>query len=151
MRRLLPLLLSCWFLLTLPAHSRTLTPIELETILAQSRGQFSEFLQLWQEERYFEMYDFGLRQSREQLSVEEFATRMVELDWVPVAVDSEPLEVDFRYRTMVYVTATLQFRHKSFPELQYAKRQSFLLLQEDSGWRLDLLQMIRTPYYSPSE
>ena len=151
MKKWLPLLLGCWLILSLPVQARTLTPIELETILTQARAQFTNFLQLWQEERYFEMYEFGVRQSKQQLSVEEFATRMVELDWVPVNVDQEPLQVDFRFRTMVYVTTVLEFRHKSFPELQYGKRQSFLLIQEEEGWHLDLLQMIRTPYYTPSE
>ena len=151
MKKWLPLVLGCWLILSLPVQARTLTPIELETILTQARAQFNNFLQLWQEERYFEMYEFGVRQSKQQLSVEEFATRMVELGWVPVNVDQEPLQVDFRFRTMVYVTTVLEFRHKSFPELQYGKRQSFLLIQEGEGWHLDLLQMIRTPYYTPSE
>ncbi len=109
MKKWLPLLLGCWLILSLPVQARTLTPIELETILTQARAQFTNFLQLWQEERYFEMYEFGVRQSKQQLSVEEFATRMVELDWVPVNVDQEPLQVDFRFRTMVYVTTVLEF------------------------------------------
>jgi hypothetical protein len=150
MKRTLLLFVSLVFL-SFPATARTLTPIEMETLKEEVSAQFTQFLQLWQEERYFEMYEFGLRQSRQQLSVEEFATRMVELDWVPVMMEGEQPEVSFRYRTLFYVSTNLQFRHKTRPELQYAKRQSFLLLQEQGGWRLDLLQMIRTPYYSPKE
>ena len=146
MKKWLPLLLGCWLILSLPVQQPTPTSGN-----NHQAAQFNNFLQLWQEERYFEMYEFGVRQSKQQLSVEEFATRMVELDWVPVNVDQEPLQVDFRFRTMVYVTTVLEFRHKSFPELQYGKRQSFLLIQEGEGWHLDLLQMIRTPYYTPSE
>ena len=63
MKKWLPLLLGCWLIVSLPVQARNLTPIELETILTQARAQFTNFLLLWQEERYFEMYEFGVRQS----------------------------------------------------------------------------------------
>ena len=50
MKKWLPLLLGCWLIVSLPLQARTLTPIELETILTQARAQFTKFLQLWQEE-----------------------------------------------------------------------------------------------------
>ena len=87
--------------------------------------------------------------SRNQLTIEEFATRMVELDWVPVGLlpDKNP-EVNYRYRTLLYVDVAILFRHKSFMDLQFSKQQSFLLLKEEGKWRFDLLQMIRSPFYS---
>jgi hypothetical protein len=47
------------------------------------------------------------------------------------------------------VNATIVFRHKSNFDLQFTKQQSFLLLKEGGKWRFDLLQMIRSPFYSP--
>ena len=130
--------------------ARQPTPAELEAIRNETKIVFQNFLQLWQEERYFELYEYGKRHSKNQLSIEEFATRMVELDWVPVGLltDNNP-EVNYRYRTLLYVNAEILFRHKSFMDLQFSKKQFFLLLKEKGKWRFDLLQMIRSPFYSP--
>ena len=131
------------------ASARQPTPAELEEIHKETKIVFQNFLQLWQEERYFELYEYGKKHSRNQLTIEEFATRMVELDWVPVGLlpDKNPV-VNYRYRTLLYVNAAILFRHKSFIDLQFSKQQSFLLLKEEGKWRFDLLQMIRSPFYS---
>ena len=86
--------------------ARQPTKNELGTIREETRFVFENFLQLWQEERYFELYYYGDKKSIEQISNEEFATRMVELDWVPVGLKTlkEPI-ISFRYKTLVYVTA----------------------------------------------
>ncbi|MBG56254.1 MAG: hypothetical protein CL935_03895 [Deltaproteobacteria bacterium] len=132
------------------AIARQPTTAELEAIRKETKIVFQSFLQLWQEERYFELYEYGKRHSKNQLSIEEFATRMVELDWVPVGLlpEKNP-EMNYRYRTLLYVDAEILFRHKSFIDLQFSKKQSFLLLKEKGKWRFDLLQMIRSPFYSP--
>ena len=132
------------------ASARQPTPAELEAIRKETKIVFQNFLQLWQEERYFELFDYGKRHSRNQLTIEEFATRMVELDWVPVGfLPDKNLEVNYHYRTLLYVDVAILFRHKSFMDLQFSKKQSFLLLKEKEEWRFDLLQMIRAPFYSP--
>ena len=126
--------------------ARQPTPAEMETISKEMRLVFETFLQLWQEERYFEMYDFGKKQSKEILSLEEFATRMVELDWVPVGLSPEkPSEISYRYRTLLYMNAHIVFRHKSFYDLQFTKPKAFLLQKEGGSWKFDLIQMIRSP------
>ena len=132
------------------ASDRQPSPAELDAISKETKIVFQDFLQLWQEERYFELYEYGKRHSRKQLTIEEFATRMVELDWVPVGLlpDNIP-EINYRYRTLVYVDAAILFRHKSYMDLQFSKEQSFLLLKEKGKWRFDLIQMIRSPFYSP--
>ena len=132
------------------AVARQPTPAELEAIQNETRLVFQDFLQLWQEERYFELYKYGKQQSTNQITIEEFATRMVELDWVPVGLLTEKNpEISYRYRTLLYVNAAIVFRHKSNFDLQFTKQQSFLLLKESGKWRFDLLQMIRSPFYSP--
>lgn len=135
-----------------PLSARQPTPAEMDAIRKETRLVFETFLQLWQEERYFEMYDFGKSQSKEQLTLEEFATRMVELDWVPVGLSPQkPAEVSYRYRTLLYMNAHIVFRHKSYYDLQFTKQKSFLLQKEEGNWRFDLIQMIRSPFYSPPD
>tara|TARA_Y100001970_G_C13965200_1_gene715235 strand:+ start:213 stop:722 length:510 start_codon:yes stop_codon:yes gene_type:complete len=132
------------------AIARQPTRMELETIHKETRFVFENFLQLWQEERYFELYKYGAKKSLEQISLEEFATRMVELDWVPLGLGTnrEP-KISFRYKTLVYVSAEIVFQHKNFFDLKFPKEQSFLLIKEKGKWSFDLLQMIRSPFYSP--
>ena len=132
------------------AFARQPTPFELQAIHKETKVVFLKYLQLWQEERYFELYKYGKKHSTDQISIEEFATRMVELDWVPVGLKTgkEP-EISYRYLTLLYVNAAIVFRHKSIFDLQFTKQQSFLLLKESGKWRFDLLQMIRSPFYIP--
>ena len=146
-------IMFCWlnlFSILPAANLRQPTPAELDAIRKETLVVFQDFLQLWQEERYFELYKYGKKHSRNQITIEEFATRMVELDWVPVGLlsDKKP-EISYHYRTLIYVNAAIVFRHKSFFDLQLTKQQSFLLLKEVGEWRFDLLQMIRSPFYSP--
>ena len=149
-RRLFLFCVLSFFIAVTGAIARQPTPFELEAILKETRVEFLNFLQLWQEERYFELYKYGKKHSTDQISIEEFATRMVELDWVPVGLKTgkEP-EISYRYLTLLYVNAAIVFRHKSIFDLQFTKQQSFLLLKESGKWRFDLLQMIRSPFYIP--
>jgi len=134
------------------ASARELTSLELKFIENQARSTFVQFLQLWKEERFFEMYEFGKIRSKEQLSLEEYATRMVELDWIPEGLAKDtPIEVNFHFRTMLYLNVSITFRHKNSPELQFTKQQPFLLIWEKDQWRFDLLQLIRSPFYTPPE
>jgi hypothetical protein len=147
------LFLFCVLSLFVAVHgaiARQPTPFELETIRKETSVVFLNYLQLWQEERYFELYKFGKKHSTDQISIEEFATRMIELDWVPAGLKTgkEP-EISYRYLTLLYVNAAIVFRHKSILDLQFTKQQSFLLLKEGGKWRFDLLQMIRSPFYIP--
>ncbi len=130
--------------------ARELTPIELDSIKKESIIVFKNFLQLWQEERYFELYEYGSVKSLELISLEEFATRMVELDWIPLRSESlkEPI-VSFRYKTLLYVSTDIVFQHKNNFDLKFTKQQSFLLIKEKGKWSFDLIQMIRSPFYSP--
>ncbi|MBF0276863.1 MAG: hypothetical protein HQM13_03695 [SAR324 cluster bacterium] len=126
------------------------TPYEIEKIQNQVDQAFKNFLRLWAEEQYFELYKLGKQQSREYLSTEQFAVRMVQLDWVPEGlVEDQPFEISFRYRTFIYVDAGIKFRHKTKGELTFEKRQTFLLLWENGQWHFDLLQMLRSPFYTP--
>jgi hypothetical protein len=108
---------------------------------------FRQMIALWREELYFELYDEGWAASRERLSTEEFARRMVELSWVPQGeLDAKFLKTDFRHRTMVYVRARLLFQNKFNPAQRFAKDYSTLLLKENGRWRIDLVQLVRSPY-----
>ena len=120
---------------------------EQRKIEAQALESFKRIVQLWQEEVYFELYDHGMAASKARISRADFAQRMVELSWVPEG-DLNPthLKAQFRFRTVVYVTARVPYRHKFNPDNRFSKEQTLLLLQEDGQWKVDLIALIRSPY-----
>lgn len=63
---------------------------EREIIERQIVSSFRLMVQQWQEELYFEIYDLGQKNSKQKMSIEEFAQRMVDLKWRPsLAEESE--------------------------------------------------------------
>ncbi len=125
------------------------TPFEVETAKKQVKDMFKTLLRLWQEERYFEMYQMGYVSSQNTVEEQEFATRMVKLDYLPVFPEDEPtLELKFRYRSLIYVTTRLQFKHKTNNTIKFIKPHQFLLMYENGAWRVDLIQILRSPFYS---
>jgi hypothetical protein len=108
---------------------------------------FRHMITLWREELYFELYDSGWQASKARIGTEEFARRMVELAWVPEGdLDAKFLNTDFRHRTVVYINARFLFQNKFNPSQRFSKEESLLLLKEDGQWRVDLVQLIRSPY-----
>lgn len=108
---------------------------------------FRVILALWKEELYFELYDLGSETTRNRISREDFAQRMVELSWVPHGeLNPKYLNSSFSFRTMVHVAARVQYRHKFNAAIEFHKDQSFILLEEEGVWRIDLVQLIRAPF-----
>lgn len=120
---------------------------EQRKIEAQALETFRRVITLWQEEVYFELYDHGMAASQGRLSREEFAQRMVELAWVPEGeLNPRFLKAEYRFRTVVYVTARVPYRHKFNPDNRFVKEQTLLLLREGGQWKVDLVSLIRAPF-----
>ena len=120
---------------------------EQQRIEAQALETFRRMITLWREEVYFELYDHGIEASKARISREEFAQRMVELAWVPEGeLNPTYLKAAFRFRTAVYVSARMPYRHKFNPERRFAKDQTLLLQQENGAWKVDLIALIRAPF-----
>jgi hypothetical protein len=120
---------------------------EQRAIAEEALRAFRQMITLWREELYFELYESGWQTSKARLSTEEFARRMVELAWVPEGEpDPKFLKADFRHRTMVYVNARFLFQNKFNPTQRFSRDDSLLLLKEDGQWKVDLVQLIRSPY-----
>jgi len=140
--------------LALTAALVCVRPAQAEPNLYEQRGMeeealraFRQAITLWREELYFELYEQGWEASKQRLTMEEFAQRMVELSWVPQG-DPDPkfLKTDFRQRTMVYVYSRLLFQNKFIPEQRFSKDHSALMIKENGRWRVDLVQLVRSPY-----
>ena len=123
------------------------TRFEKRKIEEQAVDAFRRIIGLWQEELYFELYDHGMETTKARISREEFAQRMVELSWVPATeLNAKFLKGEFRFRTMVYVSARVQYRHKFNASSVFFKEHTFLLLEEAGTWRIDLIRLVRAPF-----
>lgn len=123
------------------------TRYEKQEVEAQALEAFRRIMGLWKEELYFELYESGMESTKKQVSLEDFAQRMVELAWVPQGeLNTKFLKPKFRFRTMVYISARVQYRHKFNPDETFFKDHTFLLLEENGTWRIDLVQLVRAPF-----
>ncbi len=123
------------------------TRFEMREVEAQALEAFRNIMGLWQEELYFELYDHGMEATKSRINLENFAQRMVELSWLPQGeLNPKFLKSRFRFRTMVYVSARVQYRHKFNPDRTFFKDHTFLLLEEKGSWRVDLIQLVRAPF-----
>jgi len=68
-RRLFLFCVLSFFIAVPEAIARQPTPFELEAIRKETRVVFLNFLQLWQEERYFELYKYGKKHSTDQIRI----------------------------------------------------------------------------------
>jgi len=120
---------------------------EQRKIEAQALEAFRRIITLWQEEVYFELYESGMEASKGRISREDFAQRMVELSWVPRGeLNPRFLKAEYRFRTVVYITARVPYRHKFNVDTLFSKDQTLVLVQEGGQWRIDLIELIRAPY-----
>jgi hypothetical protein len=122
-------------------------PQEQRKIESEALESFRRIMTLWREEVYFELYDQGTAASKARITREEFAQRMVQLEWLPAGeINPRFLKPEYRFRTMVYVQARIPYKNKFNTGDPFAKDQSVLLLLEDGQWKIDLVQLIRSPY-----
>ena len=149
-RRAARLTIGCllvWALVSVPSARAEPNAFEKREIEAAALEAFRTIVTLWREELYFELYDLGSDSTRARVSKEEFAGRMVRLNWVPEGeLNPEFLKAKFRFRTMVYVAARIRYRDKFNPESEFFKEQTFLLLKERGQWRIDLIKLVRAPF-----
>lgn len=133
--------------LAAPAARAEPNAFERREIGDEALEAFRRMITLWREELYFELYEEGWQTSKSRVSLEDFAQRMVKLSWVPEGgPDEKFLRADFRHRTMVYVETRLTFQHKFDPTRSFTKPYATLLLLENGRWRIDLVQLLRSPY-----
>lgn len=140
-------LVAIGILTAAPPASGAPNHFEQRKIEAQALEAFRRILTLWREEVYFELYDQGMEASKARISREDFAQRMVQLEWLPQGEPSpRHFSAEYRFRTMAYVKVRVLYRNKFDPTRQVNKDQTFLLLQENGAWRVDLIDLIRSPY-----
>lgn len=138
--------LICILLTTHLYGEETFNQYEMEIITEKIEGAFTLLIDTWNEELYFEMYDFGQRNSQMKLSRGEFAQRMVELKWKPTLTPVEIDRIDVLYRNFAVIYFWMEFENKVNLLRKIKKYMTFPIILENDDWKFDLTQLIRIPF-----
>lgn len=107
---------------------------------------FNTLIDEWREELYFEMYELGTIQSKNELSKIEFVQRMVDLKWKPSLNPIKNKEIKIIYRNFSVIHFDQEFVHKIDQSRLLEKRMIFPATMYQDGWKFDLTQLINIPY-----
>lgn len=143
-----PLLLLLAVLVLVPATSlrAQFNKYEIKVITEDIEERFDLLMDTWKEELYFEMYDFGQRQSQMRLTRAEFAQRMVELKWRPSLTPIEIDRIEILYLNYAVIYFWQEFENKINVLRTIRKYMVFPVILENGVWKFDLTQLIRIPF-----
>jgi hypothetical protein len=138
-----------FFALSLPSLvcSGELTSVERRRIESEATDAFNVILHLWKEGKYEDLYGHGHRKSQSSHSKEDFMSKMrkkvneMALSWEKV----RDVEAEVVSRKLAYVKAKIGYRKKKGGETRFVT-ESYRMTHEDSQWRIDLSQLIRSPF-----
>src|SRR5713101_4088980 len=135
--------------------AQELSPDDLKHIAFTAQRGFEHILQLWKDQRFAELYEFGTFASQVDLSPEAFerymsyATRTLQCCWLLLQhVESRIVAPD-----TVYVKARVGFKNKEFLVLRgqhhfiargFAEQETltFAVPWEEARWRIDLFRIL---------
>jgi hypothetical protein len=138
-----------------PGLAQELTPNDLRRIAFAAQRGFEHILQLWKDQRFAELYEFGTLASQVDISPEAFvrymsyATRTLECCWLLFQhVESRVVAPD-----TVYVKGRVGFKNKAFLVLRgqhrfiargFAEQETltFAVRWEEARWRIDLFRIL---------
>jgi hypothetical protein len=156
-RRLLlvSVLLLSLFVSPGPGRAQELTPDDLRHIAFAAQRGFERILQLWKDQRFAELYEFGTFASQVDLSPEAFerymsyASRTLQCCWLLLQnVESRVVAPD-----TVHVRARVGFKNKEFLMMRgqhryiargFAEQETltFPVRWEAARWRIDLFRIL---------
>ena len=119
---------------------------ETKVITEEIEEAFKLLIDTWNEELYFEMYDFGQRDSQQRLTRGEFAQRMVELKWKPTLAPIKIDRIEILYLNYAVIYFWQEFENKVNVLEKVKKYLVFPVILENNRWKFDLTQLIRIPY-----
>jgi len=148
-------LVLCLFARPVPGPAQELTSNDLRQIAFAAQRGFEHILQLWKDQRFAELYEFGTFASQVDISPEAFArymsyaTRTLECCWLLF----QPVENRVVALDTVYVKGRVGFKNKEFLVLRgrhrfvargFAEQETltFAIRWEESRWRIDLFRVL---------
>ena len=152
---LVGVLVICLFVRPGLGLAKELTPNDLKRIAFAAQRGFEHILQLWKDQRFAELYEFGTFASQVDISPEAFArymsyaTRTLQCCWLLFQhVENRVVALD-----TVYVKARVGFKNKEFLVLRgqhrflargFAEQETltFAMRWEEGRWRIDLFRVL---------
>src|SRR5215510_6446575 len=144
------------FVRPVPGMAQELSPNDLKQIAFAAQRGFEHILQLWKDQRFAELYEFGTFASQVDISPEAFAhymssyaTRTLQCCWLLFQhVENRVVAPD-----TVYVKGRVGFKDKTFLVLRgqhrfiardFAAQETltFAMRWEEGRWRIDLFRVL---------
>jgi hypothetical protein len=124
-------------------------------VIAAARMALRDLVELWRDERYRDLYDYGTLRSQQRLSREEFEKRMkgaskrLQCCWAAI----QEVRGEYKFATEVYIKAKIGYRPREivFPHRKGSRpgmkipgfeHETFLLTNQDGRWRINLYRIL---------
>ncbi len=143
-----------WILLTIilflltPSLSlgASLTSGEKRRIESAAEETLKEIIDLWKNNKFEELYEYGSRTSKVSLSKEKFVNQMKNKYW-GLASSWETIrdiESDVHSSTSAYVKAKIGFKPKAGGDSKFVT-ETFTMILESGKWRTGLSKILSSP------
>jgi len=123
-----------------------LTSGEKRRIESAAEETLKEIIDLWKNNKFEELYEYGSRTSKVSLSKEKFVDGMRKKYW-GLASSWETIrdiESDVRSSTSVYVKAKIGFKPKAGGDSKFVT-ETFTMILEGGKWRTGLSKILSSP------
>ncbi len=106
---------------------------------------FDSIINLWRDEKYEELYEYGILSSHVRISKEGFIRGMKQKKFKLMCCGDAAREIDAIYKspTVVYVKAKIGY--KNHINKVAFRHETFKLVFEDGKWRTDIMQILKLP------
>lgn len=148
MKKLLPfiLLLFMVFGLADSSYAKKERPsgADKDEVKRLAERDFDSIINLWKDEKYEELYDYGTLSSHIRISKENFIKEMKGKAFKLMCCGDAAREIEVIYKspTSVYVKAKIGYKSAT-KELFH--HETFGLIFEEGKWRTDMIQILRSP------
>lgn len=124
-------------------------PIDKDEIKRLAERDFDSIINLWNAEKYEELYGYGTLSGHVRISKEDFIRRMRQKKFKLMCCGDAAREIEVIYKspTVVYVKAKMGYKNHINKEA--FRHETFRLTFEDGKWRIDLLKILKAPDSKP--
>jgi len=144
---LLAILLFLVFgLVNVTAAKRGKTPsVDADETKRFAERDFDSIINLWRDEKYEELYDYGTLSSHVRISKEAFIRGMKQKKFKLMCCGDAAREIDVIYKspTVVYVKAKMGYKNHLNKEA--FRHETFRLVFEEGKWKTDIMQIMKLP------
>ena len=119
--------------------------VDKDEIKRLSERDFDSIINLWRDEKYEELYEYGTLSSHVRISKEGFIRGMRHKKFKLMCCGDAAREIDVIYKspTVVYVKAKMGYKNHLNKEA--FRHETFRLVFEGGKWKTDIARILKLP------